>query len=115
MVRTFKALQFAALLALATSGAIVLAGIGNPARAAEEQLHSSSFRVYGLIPSGEGDKGATRAGSFRTASAETDLGAGKMKSGSKRGNANAGNEPRIEDPPMPTYDGPAGGQGNIAN
>lgn len=115
MVRTFKALRFAALLGTATLGAIVLAGVGNPARAAEARLHSSSAKVYGLIPLGEGDKVPAHGGSFRTASAEAKLGVGKMKSGSRRGTSNAGNEPRIEDPPMPTYDGPAGGQGSIAN
>lgn len=127
MVKNFKTLRVAALLSVASGAAVLLVGLSAPAKAAEERLHSSSVKVYGLVPPGEGSKNATNGGSIRTASAENLTGTTTMKSGKRGGGAGAAasNEPQVEDPPMPTYDGnvegnamagsEASGQGNIAN
>ena len=76
-----------------------------PAKAGEERLHNSSFTVYGLIPPSESTKdAATRSNRAETTSAVRTASLGSsMKPGATR---TASNEPKIEDPPMPTYDGP---------
>lgn len=118
MEKTFKAFRVAALLSAVSGASVVLISGATPAKAGEERLHSTSTKVYGLIPPGESNKSTTSSNSTRTASADTLSSTVTTKSPSKRGGnqgAAASNEPKIEDPPMPSYDGPNGGGNAMAS
>jgi len=129
--KKFTALRFAALLSVATGAAIVVLGLSGQAKAVEVHHHSRSLKAHGLMSRADGNAIATRHRSIHTASAHRELGTTKMKSGAKRGSAragtatrtsgvkrgsvSAGNVPQIEDPPMPVYNGPAGGSAMAGN
>lgn len=110
-----SAFRVAALLGAMGGASALLVSAATPAKAGEEHLHNSSTKVYGLIPPGEGSRNATSSGSIRSAS--TDTGTTTMKSGAKRGSggSTADNEPKIEDPPLPGYDGPPDGGNTMAS
>ena len=101
MVKCLKTLRFPALLSVTSGAAVGLLGLSVPAKAAEERLRSNSFKVYGLVPPGEGSKNATNGGSIRSASAGNLMSTTAVKSGKHGPGATASNE--------------ATGQGTIAN
>lgn len=118
MKKTINAFRVAALLGtMGTASALLMSG-STPAKAGEERLHSSSTKVYGLIPVSESNKGASATNSVRAANANSST---TVKSGNKNGagksasSGNLGNEPKVEDPPMPSYDGPNGGNTMASN
>ena len=92
------------------ASALLMTG-ATPAKAGEEHLHGSSFKVYGLIPPDQGSKNSASSNSVRSAKAD---GTSRTKSAAGKDNT-ANNEPKIEDPPMPSYDGPAGGNTMASN
>ena len=96
-----KKLKFVRMVALlgAMGGASVFLGLGSTAASAGEQrLHAEFKATYGLIPLSEGTGGshADISKSFKTANAGS--------SRSKKGNGQP-DEPKIEDPPLPGFDG----------
>ena len=118
MEKKLKALRVAALLGAVSGASVLLAGFSVSAQAGEERLHSASFKVYGLIPAGESKAGAN-SGSSLHASTDTTTSTMNVKSNAKRGSSAPGNtadnEPKLEDPPMPSYDGPNGGGNTMAS
>ena len=99
-----KKLKFVRMVALlgAVSGASVFLGLGSTAASAGEQrLHSEFTATYGLIPLTES------SGGDRVSSPKATKTATATVSRSKRGNAQP-DEPKIEDPPLPGYDGDNG-------
>jgi hypothetical protein len=96
--KKLKFVRMAALLG-AVSGASVFLGLGSTvASAGEQRLHGEFTATYGLIPLIErsGNDNATSPKSTKTATASV--------SRSKKGNSQP-DEPKIEDPPLPGYDG----------
>lgn len=94
-----------ALLTAIGGASALLVAIGSaPAKAAEERLHNESFSAYGLIPpSALGSSQSFTDGGHKdsvTQPATTFAGAGPSLKGKGKGN-----EPGIEDPPLPGYDG----------
>ena len=108
VVQAFKVQQVVALVSAVSAAAVLFVGLSGSAKAAEERLHSTTQKVFGIIPPGEG-KSASSAKSLGSASVET-----AMKTGSRPGRT-AGNEPKIEDPPLPSYDGPSAGNNTMAS
>ena len=102
-----KKLNFVRMAALlgAVSGASMFLGLASTAASAGEQrLHGEFTATYGLIPLTErgGNDGASApksTKSTKTANASTPR--------SKKGNVRS-DEPKIEDPPLPSYDGDNG-------
>lgn len=99
MESKFKALRFALLMSAVGGASVVLVSASNPAQAGEQRLFSSSKHTYGLVPVGSGGR-SERASDTTTGSRVT-------KSASNAGNngAGGGNEPSLEDPPLPAYNG----------
>jgi hypothetical protein len=99
--KKLKFVRMAALLG-AVGGASVFLGLGGTAASAGEQrLHAEFKATYGLLPLAEGSGGnrADASKSFKTANAST--------SRPKKGNEQP-DEPKIEDPPLPGFDGDNG-------
>ena len=99
-----KKLNFVRMAALlgAVSGASVFLGLGGTAASAGEQrLHGEFTATYGLIPLTEraGNDSVSAPRSTKTADANTPR--------STKGNGQP-DEPKIEDPPLPGYDGDNG-------
>lgn len=117
MEKKLKALRVAALLSAVSGASALLISGATPAKAAEERLHNSSYSTYGLIPPGENTKDSST--SSRGTRSDTTSGTTMTKSasfsGSKPGSSASGNEPKLEDPPMPSYDGPKGGNTMASN
>lgn len=96
-----KKLNFVRMAALlgAVSGASMFLGLASTAAiAGEQRLHGEFTATYGLFPLTErgGNDGVSAPRSTKTANAST--------SRSKKGNGRS-DEPKIEDPPLPSYDG----------
>lgn len=111
MKKTVTALRVATLLGAMCGASALLVAAATPAKAAEERLHGSSYQVYGLIPLGESNRGATSPGSMRASGTDTKT---TSKTGTGKGNK-ADDEPQLEDPPLPPYDGPNGGSSTLAS
>ena len=99
-----KKLNFVRMAALlgAVSGTSMFLGLASTeASAGEQRLHGEFTATYGLIPLSEGSGGnrADASKSTKTANAST--------SRSKKDKAQP-DEPKIEDPPLPSYDGDNG-------
>ena len=113
----FKALRVVALLSVVSGASALLVSGATPAKAAEERLHNASYQTYGLIPPGENSKDSRSNTRTRSDNA---AGTTKTKSatysGAKPGGAPASNnEPKLEDPPMPSYDGANAGNTMASN
>ena len=111
-----KALRVVALLSVVSGASALLVSGATPAKAAEERLHNASYQTYGLIPPGENTKdshGSTRAHSDNTSG--TTMTKTASFSGSKPGSSAGNNEPKLEDPPMPSYDGANAGNTMASN
>lgn len=99
MNKKFNVVRVAALLG-AVSGASIL-GLGSaPASAGEQRLHNEFSATYGLIPLYEGS-GNTGVGSTMKATKTST----STTTRSKAGNNNKPDEPKLEDPELPGYDG----------
>jgi hypothetical protein len=111
-----KAFRVAALVSAVGGVAVLLSSGVSPAKAGEERLHSASFAVYGLIPLSENtkDRNTTRGTRAQKTNSVKSVSApvGSNKPGPK---GVASNEPKIEDPPLPTYDGPIAGGNTMAS
>ena len=99
-----KKLNFVRMVALlgAVSGTSMFLGLASTeASAGEQRLHGEFTATYGLIPLSEcsGGNRADASKSTKTANAST--------SRSKKDKAQP-DEPKIEDPPLPSYDGDNG-------
>lgn len=98
--KKFKALRVAALLG-AVGGASVFLGLGSTAATAGEQrLHNEFSATYGLIPLYEGSGNIGVGGSLQATKASV-----STTSRAKAGNNNKPDEPKLEDPELPGYDG----------
>lgn len=105
MARNPKALRTIALFTAIGGASALLVAMGSaPASAAEERLHNESFATYGLVPPSAigSSKSFTDSGHNDSATqpATTFAGAGPSLKGKGKGD-----EPGIEDPPLPGYDG----------
>lgn len=101
MDKKLKFVRMAALLG-AVSGASVFLGLGSTvASAGEQRLHGEFTATYGLIPLIE------RSSNDSVSSPKSTKTATASVSRSKKGNAKP-DEPKIEDPPLPGYDGENG-------
>jgi hypothetical protein len=96
--KKLKFVRMAALLG-AVSGASVFLALGSTAASAGEQrLHGEFTATYGLIPLTE------RSSNDSVTSPKSTKAATASVSRSKKGNSQP-DEPKIEDPPLPGYDG----------
>ncbi len=112
MEKKLKFVRMAALLG-AVSGAAMFLGLASTmASAGEQRLHGEFIATYALIPLSEGSGGnrADASKDIKTANAGTSRAKKDIQT------ANAGtsrakkdkaqpDEPRIEDPPLPSFDG----------
>lgn len=101
-----KALRATAMLTAIGGVSALLVTMGTaPAKAAEERLHNESFSIYGLVPPTTlgASQSFTEGGHKDSASQPVSYAASgpslKVKGGGKT------DEPGIEDPPLPGYDG----------
>ena len=98
MEKKLKFVRMAALLG-AVSGAAMFLGLASTmASAGEQRLHGEFIATYALIPLSEGSGGnrADASKDIKTANVGT--------SRAKKDKAQP-DEPRIEDPPLPSFDG----------
>jgi hypothetical protein len=102
-----KALRAMALLTAVGAASALLVSMGSaPAKASEERLHNESFNVYGLIPPTRlGASQSSAEGGHKDSAAQPVSFAGTGPS--LKGKGGKGDEPGIEDPPLPGYDGDA--------
>ncbi|MCX7348408.1 MAG: hypothetical protein NTZ54_02445 [Alphaproteobacteria bacterium] len=103
MTKKLTALRVIALLGAMSSASLLLAG--GPAHAAQERLHSETTVTYGLIPPNASGASKTEQTKDHGPAKRVSVAAAASKSASKGGHASKGHEPKIEDPPLPGYDG----------
>ena len=90
----------ALLAGVAGTSVLSLSLAGTPAQASEERLHNETFISYALASPGSGSAGLGKGG-------DKDSFAGtRTAAGDKSNNSAASNEPELEDPGLPSYDGP---------
>ncbi len=100
-----KALRATAMLTAIGGVSALLVTMGSaPAKAAEERLHNESFGVYGLVPP-TGSSMSIEGGHKDSASQPVSYAAAGPSLKAKGGGKN--DEPGLEDPPLPGYDGDA--------
>ncbi|MEI7599583.1 MAG: hypothetical protein WCJ41_09700 [Aestuariivirga sp.] len=112
MEKKLKTFRVAALLSAVNGVSILLISGATPAKAAEERLHNSSYVVYGLVPLSESSKDSGKRAGNTTSVKSAFVSVGTSKRGPKGASSN---EPKIEDPPLPTYDGPSTGGNTMAS
>jgi len=114
--KKLKTFRVAALLSAVSGLSVLLISGATPAKAGEERLHSSAVAVYGLVPLSESSKDSNTTHASRAGNTTSMKSASMSGGSSKRGSKGASsNEPKIEDPPMPTYDGPSAGGNTMAS
>lgn len=117
MARNLKALRAMALLTAIGGASALLVAVGSaPAKAAEERLHNETFSTYGLIPPGAigSSKSLADSGHNDAITSESATTAFASAGPSVKGKGK-GNEPGIEDPPLPGYDGNGSTEGTHAS
>ena len=106
MARNVKALRALALLtAMSGAAALSLFATSTSAKASEERLHNETFTTYGLLPPGSIGKASssTEGGDSVTSNSVSIASSFQGKGPNLKGNSN---EPELEDPGLPGYDGP---------